>query len=121
MILVISVTDTDITHGGKDSCHTCPVARAAIRALGRLATITGCCMWIGDHEVPLPSSVRLFIRRFDAGLPVEAFTFTVDLPDDIAVSVAAYNLAEARECLHQVQDAIKAGHLPVLAAAGGTR
>lgn len=80
----VIVTASDIKspeYGG----HSCPVARALIRSgfpdayagvLDLYLDGTG-----GFRVVPTPLAVETFIRAFDAGFPVEPFSFELEVPE----------------------------------------
>lgn len=84
--ITIHVTEQDIRDGLIDDPWSCPVARA-LAAHGFVPFVSSDEMkfpkmgWADN-----PQSVKQFIRRFDAGEPVEPFTFRITLPDDIAAS-----------------------------------
>ena len=88
----ITVTTSDIEHGEKEDCHSCPIALAAHRAvanhpeidLGHLAvrpevieifSPEGYFSQRGAFSAELPDDARAFIAAFDAGEPVEPFVF----------------------------------------------
>lgn len=78
----VHVTAEDIANGQKGECLLCPVALAMDRAF--------CCndIWVGGYGYsrdgikgewrPLPFAVKIFVTHFDAGHPVEPFTFTIE-------------------------------------------
>lgn len=85
----VDVTQDHIDNGVPLDCYQCPVASAVEDALGRRAInqewirVGGEAIWLvthdagGRHATPyhIPRSVRRFIARFDAGKPVQPFTF----------------------------------------------
>ena len=78
----IEVTQEDIDNGEKRKCDTCAVAIAAHRAFKD-------CIILVDGEqmdvirngkwkvIDLPDSATRFIEDFDAGRPVQPFSFEV--------------------------------------------
>ena len=79
----VVVTAEDIAKGERYSANRCPVALA----LNRLVPDSsvgyggdGYKAWIGDgwaSSKPLPPIAQNFVGRFDQGLPVEPFDFTL--------------------------------------------
>lgn len=76
---MVSVTQDDIDSGYRNSCTNCPVARAMSRELGKDITIPSRWAWFDGERKALPFIVSTFIARFDNSLPVEPFTFEVQL------------------------------------------
>jgi hypothetical protein len=88
--LVIEVTADDIASGKPGSPCQCPIALAAIRALGEFEGVlkaeTAGALWIAlyrdsiDWEpyatYSLPKDVVAFVELFDNDRPVAPFTFT---------------------------------------------
>jgi hypothetical protein len=81
--LTIKVTETDIAHGVKASCRNCPISLAGLRAIPKanplLVLGNGISFMIEDeyHNYELPENAQLFITKFDNGIPVEPFEFTI--------------------------------------------
>ena len=77
----IEVMQEDIDKGERTACEFCPVARAVCRALGErlgYAKVDGFSIDLGvwpEEEYRTPAVVNAFIERFDAGEPVEPFSF----------------------------------------------
>jgi hypothetical protein len=77
--VIVSITAIDIAAGRPKSINACPIALALQRATGVPNA------WIGMFHVSVtggddgiqdtPLVARDFIRRIDAGQPVEPFTF----------------------------------------------
>lgn len=99
--VTVEVTAEDIAKGRPNRCGECPVALALRRATGQKLYVNDQGEWHDDenggeysenfvvstsldtreHGAPsLPEDAQAFVRRIDAGLPVEPFTFTVELP-----------------------------------------
>lgn len=90
MKVTINVTAGDIAHGVAGDCVLCPVALAALRALPAVPLAVGPqSLWLGppgsatETEVPLPQAARSFIGRYDGAVPVEPFSFVLDVPDHL--------------------------------------
>jgi hypothetical protein len=89
MRYTFNVTADDIAHGHKDSPCGCPIALAICRTLGidpELGNIdvddrgvflarNGGASMLRRASGPLPKAASQFMRGFDAGRPVEPFTF----------------------------------------------
>lgn len=82
-LLIIEVTEEDISRGCTRDTINCPIARAAARSgLHSVSVGTGSIGWRDNrgllYRSDLPSEARRFIRRFDNQLPgVTPFAFTV--------------------------------------------
>jgi hypothetical protein len=80
--LTISVTAEDIAAGHPLACSACPVALAAQRAFGGRPVIVDSFLSIRGQEErlswSLPDSVYAFIKAFDAGRPVQPFSFLLE-------------------------------------------
>lgn len=76
--LAIRVTRDDIQNGETESATRCPIARA-IRRLGKKKWISVVPYQIelGDAVYQMPETARNFLDRFDDGLAVEPFSFTM--------------------------------------------
>jgi hypothetical protein len=88
----VSVTAEHIAGGEPDSCWGCPIALAAMDAIPNF-DVTVNRFQIGIDEidgkiaptwVDLPDEAVTFIDRFDDGEPVEPFTFTMQVPEEVA-------------------------------------
>jgi len=85
----VEVTAELIAAGIRKSCFECPLALAAMRALGgEFAYITtkGCCVDFPEGSAPervrfrLPELAVDFMRAFDGGHNVEPFSFEIEIP-----------------------------------------
>lgn len=90
----IDVTQERIDAGERHSACSCPVALAVADALG-ITPEMGCIdvdaegIYLASDGIgslrrasgPLPRAVRRFVRRFDAGLPVEPTKFRIAIRD----------------------------------------
>jgi hypothetical protein len=86
MKILVNVTPADIAQGISGFKENCAVALALRRTLDATEGCEGRYVSVGDESLdacgrsyPLPESVETFVRRFDAGMPVEPFSFTVEL------------------------------------------
>ena len=71
------MTQADIDAGEPRICIKCPIALAMRRAGARSAWV-GADVAVTDFaplSVPLPEEAVEFIRRYDAGEPVQPFSF----------------------------------------------
>lgn len=82
----ITVTREDIRAGKRKSCTSCPIALAIRRKVwARLVRVDNFYikLWPGNREprlqAALPVKAMQFVRSFDAGVPVQPFTFIVRL------------------------------------------
>ena len=76
----INVTQEDILLGVEVSCDGCPIARAISRAIpSSKVFVLGDKAIIDSVWVSLPRECLEFVCRFDNGLPVAPFSFTLDL------------------------------------------
>jgi hypothetical protein len=91
--LTIELTRGDIRMGVARHSSLCPITLAATRAVadwqGHASTgHLWLTIYAGDPQTSthvlqhyrLPEAAARFVQAFDEGLPVEPFTFTVDLP-----------------------------------------
>jgi len=87
MNVTISVTQADIDDGRHRDCTSCPLALAVRRALPSLPGLS-----VGNwgifpdprrDPIELPDTARIFVATFDADLPVEPFSFTIDVPAEL--------------------------------------
>lgn len=87
----ITVTAEHIAAGKQCDCVKCPVALAIKDALHPLSIDVQSDLinfgLPGGRYSPVhpPEEVSYFVDEFDDGLPVEPFTFTLELPDEVAV------------------------------------
>lgn len=97
--VTVDVTQEDIDHGESNNCYNCPVARAAVRALGQTAVIAVSANAInvfgedGTRElvIALPIEATQFIDTVDRCVDevgsiafrkvVKPFSFEVEVPD----------------------------------------
>jgi hypothetical protein len=90
--VTISVTQDDIDSGERMDPARCPVALAVTRILkdGYRAGVGLCTVGILDNRhdqvdiSTLSQAVSDFISDFDAGVPVEPFTFTIEISEEYA-------------------------------------
>jgi hypothetical protein len=78
--LTVDVTAADIAEGHPLACSFCPVALATSRAMGRPVHVSA---FITVKDYPrlswgLPDAVYVFVKAFDAGLPVAPFSFVLE-------------------------------------------
>lgn len=88
-MVTVSVTQEHIDAGKPRTCWTCPIALAITAAIPGTLSVDvmnpdlGFALIIGDdgsaEDMQLPIEARDFILRFDAGLPVDPFTFTAEV------------------------------------------
>lgn len=84
MKTTIEVTKGDIKKGVAKNYHTCPVARAISRKLKNgLAPWVSTVLIIDYYKFGLPIEAHLFVIDFDKGLPVQPFSFDLDLPVEL--------------------------------------
>jgi hypothetical protein len=79
--ITIDVTQADIEAGHPLACSACPIALAAQRAFGDRPVIVDSFLSIRGQDRlvwSMPSAAYAFIRDFDAGRPVEPFSFTLE-------------------------------------------
>lgn len=77
----ITVTKQDISRGIPKNFRRCPIARAIRRATGikDVKALPGYASVLGRYT-HLPLVATDFIYRFDAGVDVEPFTFSLPIP-----------------------------------------
>lgn len=80
----ITVTQEDISHGIAKDCEECPIAHALERALGCRSYVERDSFFYRKDgrftaNLPLPEIASAFIAAFDAGQPVEPFSFEVEV------------------------------------------
>lgn len=80
--MTIQVTAEDISNGKPHRTSWCPVALAFRRATGGISSVSvnlkSARQFDSHHKGwDLPPEATNFIKRFDAGLPVEPFEFEV--------------------------------------------
>ena len=80
----IDVTYDDIQHGKQRSCFDCPVALAMTRAVGCRTTVGRSSFTLEPRwwGAALPEEAASFVDRYDGGVPVEPFTFHVEIPTE---------------------------------------
>lgn len=89
MPLTIRVTQDDIEKGVRYNPWRCPIALAAIRAIGfptiyRIGVgssrlfIEPCYIRAEARAIPLPKSAQDWSLKFDCQEPVEPFSFTIE-------------------------------------------
>jgi hypothetical protein len=85
----INVTAGHIAKGEHDSCRFCPVALAMKEAFpdAELVAVDSARVIMGGGlrrrgwvELDLPDAATRFIEAFDAGDPVQPFSFDLDYP-----------------------------------------
>lgn len=81
---IIDVIQDDIERGVSRSCARCPLARAISRAIGMqcdvsLDVVISFCFGKPHKRGFLSEQAENFVYRFDYGMPVEPFTFTLVL------------------------------------------
>lgn len=76
--ITIEVTADDIARGTRKSCSCCPIALALARCTGLVVSVES--DWV--YFMPdLPQTAVEFIKTFDAGKPVQPFSFELDVPE----------------------------------------
>jgi len=90
----INVTKYQIENGTRVSPYNCPIARAIRRNImikgDRYKDVSVGADNVDIFSLPktvnvkLPKEAKEFIRRFDSGLPVKPFSFTLRVPDKFA-------------------------------------
>jgi hypothetical protein len=88
----VSVTSAHIGQGIRRDGFRCPVALAITEVTGDLDVEVeedNIGFWVdGRFEyVRTPEEVAFFADEFDDGLPVQPFTFTLEVPDAVGVVV----------------------------------
>ncbi len=85
--MTIHVTQSHIDAGIKGQCTQCPIALAARVAIGQghriqvsFCNIIAICGGYKSTLYPLPQEAQAFVEAFDAGQPVQPFSFKVDIP-----------------------------------------
>jgi hypothetical protein len=87
MNVTINVTQDDIDNGCRGNAIACPVARAAARVLdaSHMSVRTKVLEFVDPLIlILLPPAVVEFIRRFDSRVRVQPFSFSLDIPDNLA-------------------------------------
>lgn len=90
MLITITVTAADIARGKPGEACACPVYLALARALPHLGSMRAGPLYIGltaRVAVDTPTEASDFIARFDNGLPVEPFSFGLDVPGELLAAV----------------------------------
>lgn len=85
----ISVTADHITRGARCDSVRCPVALAIKDALHLSVDVQEDLINFGIptgmfSPVATPQEAGHFVDEFDDGLPVQPFTFTLEVPDEVA-------------------------------------
>ncbi len=73
----IAISQQDILDGQPVSKRYCPVALAAVRALGRDVRVSQDALQIGLTRVKLPGVARTWVSQYDAGTVGAPFQFMV--------------------------------------------
>lgn len=81
--MLIKVTQVHIDNGCRLSCSQCPIALAIYETsalirnvrVRKITTFTD--LYHGDKAFKLPDEALEFIQKFDSGLKVEPFEFTL--------------------------------------------
>lgn len=85
----VAVSQRHIDEGQVCNCDYCPVALGLVESIAPVRSASVACNWAhvftteGFWNVKLPTIVAQFIRDFDAGRPVSAFSFPLDVPDEV--------------------------------------
>lgn len=87
MKITVNVTQEDIDKGKRGSCADCPIALAAIRALGtdEVRVTSDAIYWMGLsvlRHAPIPEAGWMFIGGFDGGEKVHPFSFEIQPKDE---------------------------------------
>jgi hypothetical protein len=81
----VEVTAEDIEKGSRCNGWNCPVHRGLWRATGQTWNVYSSWAIAVEPQprrtISLPSEAIVFNNRFDGGLPVQPFTFEVDIPE----------------------------------------
>lgn len=91
MIVKIDVTAEDIEIGVPGETCACAVWIAVVRALPHLEYAGVCARTVqlarhltdDGSTLPLPLAVQGTVSQMDSGLPVEPFSFELDVPDEL--------------------------------------
>lgn len=77
MIVRVDVTEGDIQRGWRLDCQECPIALAVSRAVGQPAHVDHLVVVLLDSQesVNLPLDVRDRMLKYDAGEPMQPFSF----------------------------------------------
>ncbi len=75
--MLIHVRRRHIERGKPSRTQKCPVALAYLEATGERPRVQYDALYTRTGYFGLPSIVRRFIARFDAGLPVKPFAFVL--------------------------------------------
>lgn len=71
----IFITQEDIDKGQKSNCYECPIAQSLKRKGSHNVAVFDGSIWMAGEEFITPLNVDDFIRAFDAGKPVQPFSF----------------------------------------------
>jgi hypothetical protein len=73
----VDVTQEDIIRGIRANRCSCPIARAARRALGCLVIVDHRGIFTSDYKYEHTVETKRFVNDFDAGYSVEPFSFNL--------------------------------------------
>lgn len=78
--MTITVTQSHIDRGVRKSSCQCPIAQALMSAGFRSPTVHRFGIYhVGPRVIEPPQEARNFMSAFDAGTPVQPFSFEVSL------------------------------------------
>ncbi len=82
--MIFNVTQEDIDGAQRGHSMYCPVAIAMRRVLGPAAVLVGIAACALNNRVTrtFPYEVTEFIGKYDAGKPVEPFSFELTIPTE---------------------------------------
>lgn len=82
-MITITVTEEDIKNGKRHNSHKCPIALACLRTINMTWFDLYDKLQTKSFEVAdvFPGKTGIFMTLFDAGEPVEPFTF--EIPDEV--------------------------------------
>jgi hypothetical protein len=82
--VTVTVTPEDIARGTRRSCTRCPVAIALQRATGRPGWLIGYGpVFLNRRPLGrMSDELTQWLCAFDAGRPVPAIQFTIDVPEE---------------------------------------
>lgn len=95
MLIKIEVTKEDIEKGTREKCSTCPVALAVNRHLAKQFFVKAfrfsVDVWQNEprtlkYYCNPGHAIDEFIRYFDMGLPVQPFSFDLDIPSEFLIT-----------------------------------
>ena len=76
-MIQICVTEEDIKKGLRRSRCRCPIALATQRALKRMTVVSPLGIYTSDDSYRHTGETLVFMSKFDQGMPVEPFTFSL--------------------------------------------